>query len=1334
MAKPTKFDPELRAHKDWLGLIQPVGLVVSPPALIKAQAVPSQNVAELQRKFVALVVAEPADEAGAAVTAPAIRDLPAFLCDLLGWSADDLAGAPETSETPGGPPLPEGLELVLPDYNETLRPSFAAVDGLGQGETLMLIQVLPLGTPLDELPADGERGGWSASPQAKFERLLREAKVAAGLLTNGESLRLLYAPSGESSGHLTFPVAALCEVSHRPMLAALEMLLGEHRVFSAPDGHRLLDILAESRKYQAEVSNALSEQVLGALWELLRGFQAADPQQGFRIFDQTASDDPEHIYGGLLTLLMRLIFVLYAEDQGLMPEGELWANHYSISGLHERLRADAGRYPDTMDQRHGAYAWLVSLFRLLFDGGGHGALRLPTRHGQLFNPDAFPFLEGRPRGAARVMGERFDPPRVSDGCIQRVLDALLLLGGERLSYRALDVEQVGSVYEAMMGYEVERSYGRSIAVRPKHLVIDVDKLLEVDATGRKKWLKERADCDLTGAAMKALKEATTAEEVVAALGRRVSPRSLDAAGTPRLMAPGALFLQPGEERRRTGSHYTPRELTAPIVATTLRPVLEALGERPTPEQILALKVCDPAMGSGAFLVEACRQLAERLVTAWDHHHARPPIPADEEPLLHARRLITQRCLYGVDKNPFAVSLAKLSIWLVTLAKDHPFTFVDHALKHGDSLVGLTQKQIAAFHWREQPSAQADWLETQMEENIAEALGWRESLQELDEGDYNQKKEAWHEAENALADARLLGDLALAAFFGATKAKARRDLRDQTFGKVVGWRQGEVHRHTLEGMVEELRDGDKPVVPFHWEIEFPEVFGRENPGFDAMVGNPPFAGKNTTINSNRADYLDWLKAMHVESHGNADLVAHFFRRAFTLIRRSGTFGLIATNTVGQGDTRSTGLRWICTQGGEVYAATRRLTWPGLAAVVVSVVHVFRGVWRSEHLLDGLVVPTITAFLFHGGGHDNPEVLVANKSKSFVGSYVLGMGFTFDDTDKKGIATPLAEMHRLIEQDSRNGERIFPYIGGQEINTSPTHAHHRFVINFGEMSETEARRWADLMAIVESKVKPERMKQNREIRKRYWWRFGETTPALFRAIDGLEWVLVTPRTSTYVNFTWIPSQMVYSENLVVFSFQLQSALSLLHSRVHELWVRFFTSTLEDRIGYRPSDCFETFPFPNNWQTDPTLEAAGQRYYEFRAALMIENNEGLTKTYNRFHDPNNHEPEIVELRQLHAAMDRAVLDAYGWHEIPTDCEFLLDYEIDEESWGAKKKPYRYRWPEAVHDEVLARLLDLNQQCHAEEVAAGLHSQEGKKRSPRKKANAELPLFDNPTGGEEP
>ena len=135
------------------------------------------------------------------------------------------------------------------------------------------------------------------------------------------------------------------------------------------------------------------------------------------------------------------------------------------------------------------------------------------------------------------------------------------------------------------------------------------------------------------------------------------------------------------------------------------------------------------------------------------------------------------------------------------------------------------------------------------------------------------------------------------------------------------------------------------------------------------------------------YFDWLTGMVEGSSGNADLVSFFYRRAFDLLKERGAFGLIATNTIGQGDTRSTGLRWICTHDGTIFTATRRMKWPGVAAVVISVVHVHKGPLVAPFDLDGRPEsPIITAYLFHAGGHDDPEKLRANAGKSFVGSYV------------------------------------------------------------------------------------------------------------------------------------------------------------------------------------------------------------------------------------------------------------------------------------------------------------------------------------------------------------
>jgi hypothetical protein len=1299
-------DPEIRLHKEWLGFLQPVGLVVSPPALSAAQAVVNRNVVELQQTLATVARREPLP--GDSKETFRIDDFPAFTINVLGWQAEDLVVSPES------------LAIALPDYNEVLTPTYAVPDP--NGNWMMLVQVLPDGTELDNAGAeDSKSTGWHASPQSKFERLLKETKVYTGLLCNGTELRLVYAPLGESSGHLTFPVQAMCEVSGRLILGAMEMLLSADRLFNVPSDRRLSAILEKSRKYQNDVSIKLAEQVLEALWDLLRGFQIADATTKSRLVSDIATTAPQHIYGGLITILLRLVFLLYAEDRGLMSQDAVYTRYYSVSGLYERLREDAGNYPDTMDQRYGAWAWLLSLFRLVYDGGGHADLYLPARHGQLFDPDEYPFLEGRLQSTEYQTGESLEPPRVSDGVIHRVLQGLLILDGERLSYRSLDVEQIGSVYEAIMGYDVERASSPAIGVwsKPKGskssvtVVVSVEEVLKIKVGERAKYLKDVAGCEITGKSLTELKDARTVEDVMAALGRKVSPK------TPSLMPVGSLYLQPGEERRRSGSHYTPRALTEPIMKETLRPILSALGENPTPEQILELKVCDLAMGSGAFLVESCRQLAEKLVEAWNKQNVLPEIPIDEEPLLYARRLVAQRCLYGVDKNPFAVNLAKLSLWLATLAKAHPFTFLDHALKWGDSLVGLTSDQIKKFNW-EEDKTYTDPNLSLINLSMEKVRFDRDEIHKLDEDNYAAKRSFYDNIETELRDIRLKGDLVIASFFAKDKDKARKDERDNLWLKFYNRQKNQEDDLDVRRICAELRSGEKPVPVFNWEIEFPEVFGRDNPGFDAIVGNPPFLGGKRISTVFGDGYRDWLPVVHPETNSNGDLVAHFFRRAFSLLRQSGCFGLIATNTIAQGDTRSTGLRYICEQSGTIYNAQKRMKWPGLAAVVVSVIHVFKGKYENRKLLDGKEVNLISAFLFHAGGNENPKVLLANAGKSFIGSIVLGMGFTFNDSNPD--ATSIAEMHQLIEKNPKNAERVFPYIGGEEVNSSPTHAHRRYVINFGEMSQADACEYPDLMRIVREKVKPTRDSLKRDVYRTRWWQYAEKQTALYRSIAPLNRVLVSCIIGKHLSFAFLPTGIVYSHKLVVLAMDKNADFTILQSRIHEIFARFFSSTMKDDLNYSPTDCFETFPFPENWEINCTLETAGKTYYEYRAALMVRNNQGLTDTYNRFHDPDERHPDILQLRLLHAQMDRAVLDAYGWTDISTDCTFLLDYEDEEDdentSKRQKKKPWRYRWPEEIHDEVLARLLELNQQRAEAEILGGKAAEKGKVKGNTKKA----------------
>jgi Eco57I restriction-modification methylase/MmeI, target recognition domain len=528
---------------------------------------------------------------------------------------------------------------------------------------------------------------------------------------------------------------------------------------------------------------------------------------------------------------------------------------------------------------------------------------------------------------------------------------------------------------------------------------------------------------------------------------------------------------------------------------------------------------------------------------------------------------------------------------------------------------------------------------------------------------------------------------------------------------------------------------KPVVPLHWPLEFPEVFDRDNPGFDAVVGNPPFAGKNTTIAVNAEHYLDWLQTLHVGAHGNSDVLAHFFRRAYGLLRDGGCLGLLATNTIRQGDTRATGLRPIRQAGGTIYTARRRYKWPGEAAVVVSVVHIAKGDLAGPYRLDGREAPVITAFLFHDGGDDDPKALHSNLGTAFEGVHVLGMGFTFDDTDKKGVVNPIGLMTELIEKNPRNKERIFPFIGGEEINESPMLAYHRYIINFEdfprardlqlpswqECDERQRREmlrngvvsadypdrvaadWPDLLRIAEERVQPERQKQKDRYGQDFWWRLLRHRPEMHEAIRRFELVLAISKITHHMSFAFLASNIVFSKRLAVFASDSAGLFASLQSRLHEVWARFFGATLEDRLSYTPSDVFDNFPLPLTPEA-VRLKSIGQEYHDFRAAMMIEREEGMTDTYNRFHDPDERSNAFGELRRLHDAMDRAVLDAYGWTDIRPTCEFELEWEDDEAESGRsrRKKPWRYRWPEPVRDEVLARLLALNAQRAEEERRA--------------------------------
>jgi hypothetical protein len=1273
-------------HQQWIGYLNPTGLVFSPNALDDAQVVINEGVISEQKEFSTLVTTTINDNTDFI----GFKNVLDLFFKVLNWRESDL----DSDQT-----IITQYSFSHPQFGEVVSPTYVAKVN---AEKVILIQ------QLDQNDFDktaNTEDAWNSSPHFKFERLLREKQISTGFIVSKEKLRLIFAPRGESSGYIDFPFKIMYQPSGRLVFAAFKELLSDAKVFNSPKGQSLIEILELSRKYQAQVSIDLSGQVLAALYELLRGFQTANDDESGKLLEKTLKENPQLIYEGLLTTLLRMVFIMYAEDRNLLATDDVYQSSYSLAGLYERLRQDEAQNPDTMDSRYGAWAHLISLFRLIYDGAEYdsekGKVILPARHGHLFDPSIYLFLEGRD-SKDQLYNKA---PKISDGVVFRVLKNLLVLNGERISYRTLDVEQIGSVYETMMGFELGRAAGETIALKPAKshgapLPINLDEILATKDKAKK--LGEVSELKLSDKVKKEFNECKTIEELESVLDKRIDRRA-----TPFRLSKDAMVLVPSEARRKSGSHYTPRELTEPIVRVALEPVLKNLGDKPTPEQILALKICDPAMGSGAFLVETCRQLSEKLVESWAAHKIKIDISADEDELLHARRLIAQKCLYGVDRNHMAVNLAKLSLWLVTLAKDHSFSFLDHNLKHGDSLVGLTNKQIMAFDYTDREELP---LFQYVKDQLNEALEAREEIiQATDEQNYEALKEIEEEYLERLEPLRLVGNLALKCFFDGKNEKERSKNLEKHSLVISNFFAANDYEKLEKYCHENLSAADTRFVPFHWELEFPEIFTRSNSGFDCFVGNPPFAGKNNIVHANIDYYLDFLLHCYKESHGNSDLVAYFFRRAFALLANGGSLGFISTNTISQGDTRHSGLRYILSKQGQIYNATRRLRWPGEAAVVVSVVHIFKGQDKLlvQKLLDGRNVSTITAFLFHDGTSENPRVLKSNSNKSFKGVCVLGLGFTFNDEDKNGEANSISTMNELLMRNPQMKEVIKPYLGGEEVSTSPTQSYYKYIIDFNLSSEDEAKKYPEVYNLLLEKVKPMRDKQKDAWAKEKWWQLFRPRPELRAATKDLEKVLVACQTSKYFSVAFVDSKTVFDQKLVVFSLDDFASFAVLQSTIHLSWAYFFGSTMKDDPVYTSSDCFEPFPFPKHYLSSELLLEVGEAYYNFRESLMKKYNEGMTKVYNRFHDPDDKSSDIMRLRELHIAMDKVLIDLYGWSDLQLGYDFILDYEeeSEDESNRRKKKPYRYRFSPHLHDEILARLLKLNQEQYDEEVRLGLH-----------------------------
>lgn len=1398
-----------RHHAEWLSLIEVSGPFFSLPVVQRAFP---HGLNDLEPGLTGELRAAYADwqENAPDTAATHAAWVQYVLHRLLGFSPDLITS---------GQTLPPGLEARVDTFHETLRPDFAIIPPADRTDRrpVLLVRVYPPGQRL-ESPLMGSV--WKASPAARMMELLHATGLPLGMLTNGEEWQLVFAPKNESTGFASWYADLWLQ---EPLtLRAFQSLLSQDRFFGVADDDTPAALLQASLKDQHEVTNSLGAQVRQAVELLVRDFDRLDLESGRTLL---AGLSPAEIYDASLTVMMRLVFLFCAEEKGLLRLGEaFYDTHYAVSTLREQLREIADqRGEEVLERRSDAWCRLCATFRAVHGGVTHDAMLLPAYGGTLFDPDRYPFLEGRPPGTQWCITPA-QPPHINNRVALHLLEALQILrtkvpgGGpaeaRRLSFRSLDIEQLGHVYEGLLDHTARRAAsftlgleGSSKAPAPLITLNDLEALVAKgndafldnleERTGRSRTALEKAlGLRSANANPRAKKGATNNDQsplpseihnpqsetedhalaVACQYDPRLTARVRPFAGLLRrdsfdqivLIPEESLHVAPGTQRRSTGTHHTPRVLSEPLVKHTLEPLVylgpaEGLpGEQwklKSPREILAIKVCDLAMGCGTLLVAVCRYLSERLVEAWEiaenanpgmflatpegdfsaGHPAERLIPADPaERLAIARRYVADRCLYGVDINPMAVEMAKLSLWLITLQRDRPFTFLDHALKCGDSLLGVSSvQQIENFSLRP-GDRQVTFATANLFRYVDEASAKRRALEDLPSNDHTQietKNRLHAEAEAATAKVKAVADCLIASELRGLDGGAYEEQRTAEAEKVqlLMKRDADASLNSQTPTISQLsahaREQLRGRRPFHWAVEFPEVFA--NGGFDAFVGNPPFMGGQKISGELGTEYRDYLVERLANSQrGSADFCAYFFLRVHSLLNPTHSLaGLIATNTISQGDTREVGLDQITAAGTGIPRAVPSRPWPGIAALEVAHVWLRRGPWMGELLLNGRVVSGITPFLTEPGhARGKPLRLIANAEKCFQGAIVLGMGFVLSSE----------EAQRLIQKDPRNSRVLFPYLGGDDINSRFDQSPSRWVVNFhdwpaersaegkwstasleqkqewlktgrvpADFPDAVAADFPDCFEIVETLVRKERQSNNRELYRRLWWIYGERRPGLYEALKTVSRFFVRPLTSKHHGFIAVTPGLVVNQTTVSVVIEDWALFTVLQSDVHYVWALEYGNKLENRPQYTHGDCFETFPFPISYGS---LSIIGSWLHEFRRQITLARQEGLTQTYNRFHDRGEQSADIARLRALHVEMDQAVAAAYGWSDLDLGHGF-----------HPTKQGERYTLSEPARRAVLDRLLALNHQRFEEEVNAGLHE---KKKKPTQKPPSPKPM----------
>lgn len=813
----------------------------------------------------------------------------------------------------------------------------------------------------------------------------------------------------------------------------------------------------------------------------------------------------------------------------------------------------------------------------------------------------------------------------------------------------------------------------------------------------------------------------------------------------------------GDDRGKSGSHYTPEELVQPLIEHALDPLIAKCLERDDAERaLLDLKICDDACGSGHILLNAARRLAlelSRLRTKADN-----PDPSSYR---HALREVIERCIYGVDFNPQAVRLCKVALWLESHNPGESLGFLDHHIKCGDSLVGLARAEDllepipeAAFAFRDGDDKDfASELRRRHKKELAEAgvnqalLDWRskvgENLQDIiktlevislmpdaSPEEAALKKETYLHVTSGPSWLKLkaLADVKLAPFFLPKKESV--PLATESLYRAFLNGHEDLEGHAVPEAAAQAA-GTRRF--FHWFLEFAEVL--QSGGFDCFLGNPPFLGGKRISSNFGLDYGVYLKHVFPEK-GSSDLVGFFVRRNYALLKPNRSLGTLSTNTIAQGDTREVCLDYLLQKGATIHYAVRSRRWPGAAAVEVSLLTIHNDTWKGRIVLDNKNVDYISSYLDDQIDIGNPYKLFQNSLKSFQGTIVLGEGFILSDSEAK----------QLMANKPKNRDVIQPYLNGDDLNSRPDQSPSRWIINMRDWPYDResapqgyegpvACDYPDCLDILIERVKPQRdavVARGKQIHEYDFWKFWDRRDLLYRTIAPLERVMVVAKTCAKPVFWFDSKNKIYDQSLSVFALNDEFFISILSSEFYYSWVYKYGGSMRAYPRFNPSD-FETFPFPPGFEPNGgrakadsvirnQLESLGTRLDADRREIMLRLDIGLTRLYNLYHTQELTAEAVVKaakcpaedaawtvqkidaLRALHKTIDETVRDAYGWQDIP------LQHDFHELEFLPENDRVRYTISTSARKIILTELLKLNHSRHAEEVAAGLVDEKGK------------------------